>query len=38
MSGVGSGSCGPQLLDAYQLKEKDINFHLLIMPVFKEDE
>lgn len=38
MSGVGSGSCGPQLMDEYQLKEKEINFKLLMMPIMKEDE
>lgn len=25
-SGIGSGSCGPQLLDKYKLSEKEINF------------
>jgi len=38
MSGVGSGSCGPQLRVPYQLNEKDISFALTITPVFKEDE
>jgi beta-galactosidase len=37
MSGVGSNSCGPELLEKYQLKEKEFNFKLNIMPVFKED-
>ncbi|RKN79077.1 glycoside hydrolase family 2 TIM barrel-domain containing protein [Paenibacillus ginsengarvi] len=38
MSGVGSNSCGPQLLPAYQLNEKRFAFELTIRPVFKEDE
>lgn len=38
MSGVGSNSCGPQLADKYQLKEKDFEFSLSLKPVFKEDE
>lgn len=33
MSGIGSGSCGPQLMEAYQLKEKEIifNFNMKIL-------
>jgi beta-galactosidase len=38
MSGVGSGSCGPQLAEKYQLREKQFSFDLRITPVFKEDE
>lgn len=37
MSGVGSNSCGPKLLEKYQLKEKEFEFDLTITPVFKED-
>ncbi|WP_327205288.1 glycoside hydrolase family 2 TIM barrel-domain containing protein [Paenibacillus sp. Root444D2] len=38
MSGVGSNSCGPELLESYRLKEKEFTFELRLMPVFKEDE
>lgn len=38
MSGVGSNSCGPELLEPYRLNEKQIDFHLQIQPVFKADE
>ncbi|GGG61197.1 glycoside hydrolase family 2 TIM barrel-domain containing protein [Paenibacillus radicis (ex Gao et al. 2016)] len=38
MSGVGSASCGPQLLEQYQLNEKQFEFKLGIIPVFQEDE
>lgn len=38
MSGVGSNSCGPQLLTQYQLNEKMFEFSLKISPTFKEDE
>ena len=31
VSGIGSGSCGPQLLEKHQLKEKDIEFSFYIM-------
>lgn len=37
MSGVGSNSCGPELLPQYRLSESDIHFKLRIKPVFKED-
>ena len=37
MSGVGSNSCGPELLPQYRLSERDILFRLRIRPVFKED-
>jgi beta-galactosidase len=30
MSGVGSSSCGPELLEKYRLSEKDIRFDILI--------
>lgn len=38
MSGIGSASCGPELFEAYQLKDKAIDFSIKIMPIFKEDE
>ncbi|GAA3407660.1 glycoside hydrolase family 2 TIM barrel-domain containing protein [Paenibacillus hodogayensis] len=38
MSGVGSNSCGPQLLPQYGLNEKQFAFELTIKPIFKEDE
>jgi beta-galactosidase len=37
MSGVGSNSCGPALLDQYRLNEKQFRFELHIKPVFSED-
>ncbi|MBZ9686746.1 DUF4981 domain-containing protein [Clostridium estertheticum] len=37
ISGVGSNSCGPQLLDKYRLNEKEFEFTLKIIPLFKED-
>ena len=37
-SGIGSGSCGPQLLEKYQLKEKEFNFSLAIKPTRISDE
>ncbi|GJM75307.1 hypothetical protein HMSSN036_75230 [Paenibacillus macerans] len=37
ISGAGSGSCGPQLAEAYQLKEKSFDFELTVAPVFKEE-
>lgn len=37
MSGVGSNSCGPELLEAYRLAEKQFTFELNILPLFKED-
>lgn len=37
MSGVGSNSCGPELLDQYRLNEKQFRFELVIKPVFSED-
>lgn len=38
MSGVGSNSCGPELLEQYRFDEKEFGFELSIRPVFKEDE
>ncbi|MNW64090.1 Evolved beta-galactosidase subunit alpha [compost metagenome] len=38
MSGVGSNSCGPELLEVYRLDEKEFTFEITITPVFKEDE
>ena len=29
-SGIGSASCGPELLDKYKLSEKDIHFEFYI--------
>lgn len=37
MSGVGSNSCGPELLDKYRLDEKEFEFEVKIMPIFKEE-
>lgn len=37
MSGVGSNSCGPELLEVYRLDEKQFCFELTILPLFKED-
>ena len=37
MSGVGSNSCGPELLEKYRFDEKKFEFLLKILPVFKED-
>ncbi|AUS98598.1 glycoside hydrolase family 2 [Clostridium thermosuccinogenes] len=36
-SGVGSNSCGPELLPQYRLSQKEINFKVRIKPVFKDD-
>ena len=36
MSGVGSASCGPELLPQYRLSRKDISFKIGIRPIFKE--
>jgi beta-galactosidase len=38
ISGVGSNSCGPELLVPYRLDEKEFKFELRLKPVFKEDE
>lgn len=37
MSGVGSNSCGPELLPRYRLSQEEIRFRLRIKPVFKEE-
>jgi beta-galactosidase len=37
MSGVGSNSCGPELMPEYRLSRTDINFKLRLKPVFIED-
>lgn len=37
MSGVGSNSCGPELLKKYRLDEKEFEFVINIIPVFKEN-
>jgi beta-galactosidase len=36
-SGVGSNSCGPELLPQYRLSQQEIGFKVRIKPVFKED-
>ncbi|MEK8131222.1 glycoside hydrolase family 2 TIM barrel-domain containing protein [Paenibacillus filicis] len=38
LSGIGSNSCGPELLESYRLSEKEFGFELRIQPIFKEDE
>ncbi|WP_284638588.1 glycoside hydrolase family 2 TIM barrel-domain containing protein [Paenibacillus silviterrae] len=38
MGGVGSNSCGPELLPQYRLDEKEFTFALTVDPIFKEDE
>lgn len=38
MSGVGSNSCGPELLKQYRLDEKEFEFGMRLRPVFKQDE
>ncbi|WP_371263438.1 glycoside hydrolase family 2 TIM barrel-domain containing protein [Paenibacillus sp. 1_12] len=38
ISGVGSNSCGPELLEPYRLDEKEFKFEIRIKPIFKEDE
>ena len=38
MSGVGSNSCGPELLEKYRFDEKEFEFKLKFMPIFKEDK
>jgi beta-galactosidase len=35
ISGVGSNSCGPELLPQYRLSQKDINYKVRIKPVFE---
>ncbi len=36
-SGVGSNSCGPELLPQYRLSQRDIHFKLRLKPIFKEN-
>ena len=38
MSGIGSGSCWPQLIEKYQLKEKEFTFSFFMKPIFAELE
>ncbi|WP_195574584.1 glycoside hydrolase family 2 TIM barrel-domain containing protein [Paenibacillus sp. 1001270B_150601_E10] len=38
MSGVGSNSCGPRLMEKYQFNEKSFTFEVKIQPIFSEDE
>lgn len=38
MSGVGSNSCGPELLPQYRLDEREFEFAVDVVPIFKEDE
>lgn len=38
MSGMGSNSCGPELLEKYRLSEREFTFNMGLKPVFKEDE
>ena len=33
VSGIGSGSCGPQLMEKYQLKDKKMKFDFTIKKV-----
>ena len=37
VSGIGSGSCGPQLMEQYQLHDKQIDFRFTVMPAFLEE-
>jgi len=37
ISGMGSNSCGPELLEKYQLSEREISFKLRIKPVVCDD-
>lgn len=36
-SGIGSGSCGAQLLPPYQLNEREFRYHVQLEPIMKED-
>jgi len=38
VSGVGSRSCGPELMKQYRLDEKEFACEFVIRPIFKEDE
>ncbi len=33
VSGIGSGSCGPQLVEAYQMNDKKVDFKFTVRPV-----
>jgi beta-galactosidase len=37
LNGIGSNSCGPQLLPKYRFDEKQFEFKVKILPVFSED-
>ena len=37
MSGVGSNSCGPELLPQYQLSQAEIDFSVRIRPIMSEE-
>lgn len=37
VGGIGSNSCGPELLEKYAFNEKQFQFQLRLLPVFKED-
>ena len=37
MSGVGSASCGPELLEKYRLSDSKIHYRLRIKPVFSAE-
>ena len=38
MSGVGSNSCGPELLEKYRLDETEISFKFSIKPIFTKEK
>lgn len=38
MSGVGSNSCGPELMEKYRFNDKAFSFSCRLTPVFTEDE
>jgi beta-galactosidase len=38
VGGIGSNSCGPELLQAYRFDDKAFTFELTVRPVFVEDE
>ena len=38
MGGVGSASCGPEILEKYRFNEKNFAFEIELSPIFKEDE
>ena len=37
VSGIGSNSCGPELLEKYRLNEKDISFSFSLKPIFLDN-